>query len=129
MPTASDVIGAYVKLRDKKAEVRKAAEAEIAILDEKLQKLEAWLLTQMDSLGTSQLKSPDGFGTAYIRTQTRASCTDWGVFHQFIQETGRFDFMEKRVASKAVQDYLEETQGLPPGVNIHQERVVTVNRG
>lgn len=125
---ANNVIKAYVTLRDRKAELKKVFDAEEAQIKAKLDRLEAWLLKNMDAMGTSQLKSPEGFGTAYIRTQVRASCADWGIFHQFLLESGRLDFMEKRVSSKAVQDYVEEHKELPPGINIHQERVVTVNR-
>lgn len=126
---ANTIIKAYVTLRDRKAAIKRAAEAEEALVQAKMDKLEAWLLKNMDALGTSQLKSPDGYGTAYIRTQVKASCTDWGIFHEFIVQNNRPDFMEKRVSATAVKEYVEEHKALPPGINIYQERVVTVNRG
>lgn len=120
------VIAAYVKLRDARSELKKKFDAEDYILKEKMEKLEAFLLSAMNTTNTTQLGS--AHGTAYKQITMRAGCTDWPSFWAFQQETGRFDMTEKRVASKAVQTYYEETGQLPPGLNINQEMKVVVRR-
>lgn len=125
----SGIIQKYVQLRDKKSELKKKYDNDVAMVDAVLEKMEAWLLGKMDEAGTSQLASPEGYGTAYQQLKVRANCTDWPSFWGFIQQSGRFDMLEKRVGNKTVQDYFTEVGELPPGINIHQEREVVVRRG
>lgn len=124
---ADTVIAAYVKLRDKRSELKAGYEAADAELKEKMGKLEAYLLKAMQEQGITQLGS--GHGTAYQQIVMKGSCSDWPSFWNFMAESGRFDMTEKRIAMKAVQQYHEETGELPPGVNISQELKVVVRRG
>src|SRR5690606_4698555 len=98
----------------------------VAEIEVKMDRIEAWLLENMDKVGADQFKAASG--VAYIQTKTRASCADWATFWNYLQENGRFDLMEKRLSSKAIGDMLEETGELPPGVNIHRERTVVVRK-
>lgn len=123
---ADTVIAAYVKLRDKRSELKHRYDAEDGELKEKMGKLEAYLLTSMQSQGITQLGS--SHGTAYQQTHMKGSCSDWPSFWNFMAETGRFDMTEKRLSVKTVQNYYEETGELPPGVNVSQELKVIVRR-
>ena len=120
------VIKAYVKLRDQRSELRQEYAAQDDALKEKMDKLEAYLLQNMQATGTTQLGSPHG--TAYQQVTMKGNCSDWPSFWGFIGDTGRFDMMEKRVAVKAIQTYYEETGELPPGVNINPELKIIVRR-
>lgn len=124
--TADKVTQAYVALRDKRAELKRAFEAEDAKLKDQMNTLEIWLLKALDTLGADQLKTQHG--TAYISTRDRAGCADWGTFYPWITETGRVDMLEKRVSTKPITEYLEENGELPPGINIQRERTIIVRR-
>lgn len=120
------VIAAYVKLRDKRAVLKKAYTDEDDLLVQKMDKLEVFLLQNMQATGTTQLGSEHG--TAYQQTLMKGNCSDWPSFWAFIAENGRFDMMEKRVSVKAIQEYYEASGVLPPGVNINPELKVIVRR-
>ena len=124
--TADQVITAYIKLRDKRSEIKKAYEAEDKELTAKMDQLETWLLSKMDEVGTEQLKGGDG--VAFVSTRDRATCGDWGAFWNYLSEVGRLDMLEKRVASKTVMEYYTETGELPPGLHINREGAVNIRQ-
>lgn len=124
--TVDDAVAGYIKLRDARSELKREYEERDGELKVKLEKLEVFLLRNLDSVGANSMNTDHG--TAYISEDVRASCGDWDAFWSMIQQTGRFDMLEKRVSSKAVREFKEETGDLPPGVSIHSERVVRVRR-
>lgn len=124
---ASDkLVNAYITLRDKRKELKDEYESKDSVLKSQMERIEVELLKNLDEAGATSLNT--GEGTAYISSETRASCGDWAALYSVIQQTGRFDFLERRVSSKAIAQYLEETGDLPPGVTISSERVVRVRR-
>lgn len=125
--SADTVIAAYVKLRDKKHAAQATFNKYVSELDAKMDRLEAWLLENMDKMGASQFKADAG--VAYVQVKTKASCSDWPLLWNHLKENGRFDLLEKRLSSKTVGQYLEETGELPPGVNVSRERSVVVRKG
>lgn len=40
----------------------------------------------------------------------------WQKFTAWVRQTGRFDFLQKRLSDGAVKDMLEQTGQLPPGI-------------
>lgn len=120
------VIAAYVKLRDKRAELKKAYADEDEALKTKMERLEVYLLENMQKTGTTQLGSEHG--TAYQQTTMKGNCSDWPSFWSWVAETGNFDFIQKRVSVAAIQQYYEENNELPPGVNVTPELKVIVRR-
>lgn len=120
------VIGGFVKLRDKRAELKKAWAVEDDALKYKQDKLEAYLLNLMQESGAAKLGSASG--TAYQQIKSRASSQDWSATWDWLASHQRLDMLEKRVSTKVVQEYFEETGELPDGVRIEQELKVTIRR-
>lgn len=120
------VIAAYVKLRDKRAELKKTYTDADDALKAKMERLEVFLLQNMQATGTTQLGSEHG--TAYQQTVMKGNCSDWPTFWDWLAENKRFDFVEKRVSVKNIQEFYEETGELPPGININPELKVIVRR-
>ncbi|HWG89119.1 MAG TPA: hypothetical protein VN679_15145 [Candidatus Acidoferrales bacterium] len=123
---ADTVTAAYIKLRDQRSELKKAYDQEDQVLKDKMDRLETWLMETMQATNATQLGT--AHGTAYIQTQYKASCSDWPTFWGFVADNGRFDMLEKRVSSKTVNEYIEETGDAPPGVNVAAELKVVVRR-
>jgi len=121
-----NVIVAYLKLRDQRAQLKKEYDDNDIIVKGKMEKLEIWLMQQMQTSNATQLGSPNG--TAYQQTVMKGNCSDWTSFWGFLRETGRFDMMEKRVSVKTIQSYYEETGQLPPGINVNPELRVVVRK-
>lgn len=51
--------------------------------------------------------------------KTKPKPSDWSAIHAYIQETGRFDLLQKRLSDKAVMDMLAEDEEVPGVERIH----------
>jgi len=122
----SDAVSFYIKLRDKKAQMKAEFDAKVAPLNEKMDKLEAKLLEVFNKTGMDSVKTE--FGTAYTTTRSTASVADRDVFMTFIREADEWDLLEVRAAKTAVEQYRQTNNDLPPGISIREERVVNVRR-
>jgi len=124
--TADSVIEEYVAVRDARAEIKKEYDDADARLKLELERRETWLLSAIDSVGVEALRGEHG--TAFIQVKRRSSCGDWPTFWQYLADNKRFDLLEKRVSQAPIAKMIEEGEDLPPGINIHSERTVTVRR-
>lgn len=62
MPTVDDVIKKYIAIRDERSLLKQKYEQEDAVLKDKLEKIESWLLAKQRELGVTQLKSEERRG-------------------------------------------------------------------
>jgi hypothetical protein len=123
----NELVEKYIAIRDKKAEMKKQLEEKLKPLDNAMEQIEAVLLKTFDQLGTESVKS--GAGTAYVTTRTSATVADKEAFRAFIQaDENNWAMADVRAAKAAIEQYAEEHQDLPPGINWRQERVVNVRR-
>jgi phage host-nuclease inhibitor protein Gam len=123
----SEAVEIYIKLRDKKAQMKAEFDAKVAPITEKMDKLEAQLLDVFNKTGMDSVKTE--FGTAYSTTRTTASIADREVFMEHVKANEDWGLLEVRVSKTAVEQYREQHDDeLPPGVNIREERVVNVRR-
>lgn len=110
-----DVISTYMKLRGQKDSIEKDAKDKVALIKEKMEKLEAWIKEQADLQGVTSFKTKSG--TAFLTTTDFATVADWDAMLDFVKENEAFDLLEKRVSKVAVRGYIEQTKAVPPGVN------------
>lgn len=122
----NEIVEKYVALRDLKAQMKAAYEARVAPVQEALDKAEAVMLQQMQTIGVSSVKT-DG-GTAYISQRTSATVADWDSVLPFVREKDLWHLLEKRVNKTAVDEYVAQNGDLPPGVNYRTEITVGVRR-
>jgi hypothetical protein len=117
----------YIKIRDKKTEIKKAFDAEYAKLDEKLSTVATELKSRAQAEGVEGFKSESG--TVYLSETMKVTGSDWGAFGQFLKTHDPLEFMEKRISSTAIKAYMKESGGeLPPGVSIFKEIEARVRR-
>jgi hypothetical protein len=121
-----NVVTAYLKLREQRGVLKKEYDQKDEVMKDKMERLNTWLLGQMQATGSTQLGCESG--TAYQQTVMKGSCGDWPNFWNWIGENGRFDMMEKRVSVKTIQEYYQESGELPPGININPELRVVVRK-
>ena len=114
-------------MREKRTEVKREYEEADGHLKRKMGLVEAELLKMLNAAGSDALKVK-GIGQAYLAKRVTVKATDWNALHDFIIETKQIDLLQKRVASRAVQEYVEEQGELPPGCDMSTERVVNVRR-
>jgi hypothetical protein len=120
------VVQAYLKLREKRSDLKKAYDTEDGDLKTKMERLETWLMQQMQATGATQLGS--AHGTAYQQTVMKGNCSDWPSFWQWLADNGRFDMVEKRISVKTIQEHWQETGEMPPGINVNPELRVIIRK-
>lgn len=117
----------YVKMRDKLGEEKKAFEAIEKDLKEQMAQVATELKARAIQQGVEGFKTD--FGTVYLSESMKVSCADWAVFGEFLKTHDPLEFMEKRISSTAVKEYMKHTDGqLPPGVSIFKEIEARVRR-
>ena len=126
MPKIDSVIEKYIDIREKRAVLKRAYEAEDFILKEAAEKVESWLLKKLNEEKVESFKT--AVGTAYISQEVRASCADWPSFWQFCADNNLVSLLEKRVSIGAIKEYEESNGELPPFINKTVERVVRVRK-
>ena len=95
----------YVKIRDKISELTRDYE------------------TQVESSSKTE------YGTVSLITKTRYYAQDWDAMKTFIKEHDAVDLLEKRIAQKNMQQFLEENPGVvPTGLNTVSEIEVSVRK-
>ncbi len=122
----SDAVSLYIKMRDKKAQMKAEFDASVAPLNEKMEKLEAKLLDVFNKIGMDSVKTE--FGTAYTTTRVTASVADREIFMNHVKENDDWALLEVRAAKSAIEQYRENNNDLPPGISMREERVVNVRR-
>jgi phage host-nuclease inhibitor protein Gam len=122
----SEAVSIYIKMRDKKAQMKAEFDASVAPLNEKMEKLEAKLLDVFNKTGVDSVKTE--FGTAYTTTRVTASVADREIFMTHVRENDDWALLEVRAAKSAIEQYRENNNDLPPGISIREERVVNVRR-
>lgn len=123
----SEAVSLYIQLRDKKAQMKAEFDAQVAPVQEKMDKLEAKLLDVFNQTGMDSVKTE--FGTAYATTRTSASIADRDIFMDYVKSNEEWALLEVRVSKTAVDQFRSANDNeLPPGVNIREERVVNIRR-
>jgi phage host-nuclease inhibitor protein Gam len=122
----SEAVELYIKMRDRKAELKAEFDAKIAPLNEKMDKLEAKLLDVFNQTGMDSIKTE--FGTAYTTTRVTASVADKEVFMAHVRANDDWGLLEVRASKTAVDQYRSVHDDIPPGVSMREERVVNVRR-
>ena len=99
----SEAVSLYIQLRDKKAQMKAEFDAQVAPLQEKMDKLEAKLLEVFNKTGMDSVKTE--FGTAYTSTKNTASVADKDAFFQHVKANEDWQLMEIRCSKTGVEQY------------------------
>lgn len=122
----SEAIALYIRLRDKKSEIKDRHTKELAPLDEKMQKIEAALQKRFNKLGEESARTTAG--TAFVSRQLAGKVVDRDAFLEFVKENDAYDFLENKVNTTAVQQYIDEHEEPPPGIDVNIRRRINVRR-
>jgi len=96
----------YIKIRDKRAEIKRAFDAENKKLEEQQNKIKTALLGYCKEQGVESVKTTSG--TFYRTVKTRFWSNDWSEMHKFVLDKKIPEFFEKRLNQTAVREYLDE---------------------
>lgn len=121
-----EYIDKYIQLRDRMNEIKDRHKQELAPYNDAMLKLENFFQKVMDDTGLENLKSEKG--TAYKTTQSSVTVADWDAFRDYVVENQAWYLLEHRASKKAVEEVLEDSGDLPPGLNINRTLKVNVRR-
>lgn len=117
----------YIKIRDKRAELKAEFEQKDEVLEMQLNTIKSELLDYCKTQGIDSVRTPSGM--FYRTMKTRYWTNDWDSMNRFILENEVPQFYEKRLNQTIVKQFLEENPDvLPPGLNSDSEYVITVRK-
>jgi hypothetical protein len=120
--TDDKIIEIYRKARERKEAEADAFKLKQKPLIELMENLEGEAKRRMQERESDSFKTPSG--TCFSVTKSSTSVKDKTAFFDWLQETGKWELADIRVAQKELKNFAEASNGeLPPGVNMSQ-RVV-----
>lgn len=125
-PSANDLIGAYVKLRNSKDQLTATYKAETKVIDNKLKLLEVALQVCLSDNNATSIATDNG--TAYKTTVEQATVSDMNSLLEFIKENEAWHLLEKRVSKTGIREMLDADEPIPPGVNWYVTTAINVRR-
>lgn len=120
------LIDRYVKLRDRKAEMKAAYDLSVAQIDEAMTKVENFILGHLNENGIDSVGAPAG--TAFKKSMTSATVGDRDAFMGYVKANEAFNLLDVRANKTAIAEFKELNNDLPPGVNWREEVVVQIRR-
>jgi sugar phosphate isomerase/epimerase len=117
----------YIKIRDKRSANKKVFEAEDQDLEAQMQVLAQEMLDVCKDMNADSIRTPHG--TIMRSIKSRYWTNDWDSIYSFIEETGAFGLLEKRLHQTNMKDFLAENPDiLPMCLNVDSEYTVVVRR-
>lgn len=121
-------VAEYLATRDKKSELEAKHKGELAGLNEKLERLDAFLLGNLQDLGVDSFKT--GRGTVFTTQRMQAQVPDKGALTDYLRNNpDDIELLQTRISTTVLKDWMEKHNGAtPPGVAARIERTVSVRR-
>ena len=117
----------YIKIRDKRAELKEQYEAQDVELKTQQDMLAEKMLDVCRENNADSIKTPAG--TIIRKVDTRYWTTDWDSMYQFIVEHDAYPLLEKRLHQTNLKQFLEENPNLlPAGLQADSKYTVVVRR-
>jgi hypothetical protein len=117
----------FIALRDRRARRKADYNADDAGDKDKQSNIEVEFLKRFNERGIDNVSS-NGVGTAYRSTRVSATVADWDSLLDFIKEDDAWEMLERRVSKTAIEQYRDENNDLPPGVNWSETQVINFRR-
>lgn len=121
------LVKAYIKMRDARAVLSTEYEAKDKEIKDQMEKIEHTLLDVCKRAGADSIKT--GAGTIIRGVKTSYWTSDWESMHNFIKENQALDLLERRIAQRAMGEFLKANPDkMPKGMNVETKYSVTVRR-
>jgi phosphoglucomutase len=124
---ADKLTAAYIKMRDKKAELAKEYDTKIAQIEDQMLMVEAELKKMFDEMKVDSVRT--SHGTVFRSIKTQYQVNDWDSMYKFIKEHDVPQLLQQRVSTTNMKQFLNDNPDLMPiGLNIDNRYTVTVRR-
>lgn len=121
------IVSKYIQLRDKKEQLKAEYDLKVAKINEVMDKAEAVLIKHFNETGLESVRTDAG--TAYKSKKTSAPVADWDAFLAHVISNEDYQLLEHRASKKAVEEFRNANDDLPPGVNWREEVSISIRRG
>ena len=123
----SALAATYIKIRDKRNDLRRKYEANDETLANDMKMLESEMLEICKKANAESIRTTAG--TIIRSIKSRYTTSDWDSMYRFIQEHDAYGLLEKRLHQTHMKQFLEENPDLlPMGLNVDREYTVVVRR-
>lgn len=127
LPPTEKLVKAYIKMRDARGVLSAEYEAKDKEIKEQMRVVENFLLEACKRAGGNV--SIPGVGVVIRGVDTRYWTSDWEAMHNFIKENNALELLERRIAQRAMGEYLKANPDkMPKGMNVESKYTVTVRR-
>ena len=127
LASTQKLIKAYVKMRDARSELKAKYTEEDDKIKQQMDIVESALMEVCKKAG-GNISIP-GSGRVVRSVKTQYWTSDWESMHKFIKENDAIDLLERRIAQKAMSEFLRTNPDkMPPGMNADSKYVITVYR-
>lgn len=126
-PDLDQLTAVYLKIRDKRSELKREFENQDKDLEEQQKMLAEQMLDSCKELGADSIKTPHG--TIIRSVKSKYWTGDWDSMYTFIKEHDAFGLLEKRLHQTNMKDFLNEHPDvMPMGLNVENEYTIVVRR-
>ena len=127
IPAADKLVRTYIKMRDKRAQMKRDFEAKDLEIEEQMKQIEEEMLDVCKKNSASSIRTEHG--TIIRQVKSRYWTNDWDSMYRFIEDNRAFGLLEKRLHQTHMKEYLSENPDkLPMGLNVESEYTVVVRR-
>ena len=125
--TAEKMTSAYIKIRAERSALSAKFNAEDDKLVRQQDVLKRALLDYCENHGLESVRTSAGL--FFRSTKTKYWTSDWEAMHKFILEHNVPEFLDKRLNTSNIKQFLEENPNtVPDGLNIDKEYVISVRK-
>lgn len=127
LPPTPVLVRAYLKMREARSALSAKYEEEDKKIKDQMEVVEGFLLETCKRAGGNV--SIPGVGVVIRGVSTRYWTSDWEAMHKFIEENNALDLLERRIAQRAMSEFLKSNPDkMPKGMNVESKYTVTVRR-
>lgn len=120
------LVAEYRDLRDEKAAARKVYQGIEAECDRRMDEITVQLREISDATGILAFRT--AAGTAYKQLKKHYRVGNWDDILHYIQATGNWQMLEKRIGKLATEEIHNTTGEIPPGVEYSAEYEFVVRK-
>lgn len=120
-------VGKYIALRDKIKDISDRHKEELRPYAEMKEKLDALLLGYLNQINSDNASVKD-VGTVYKTVKKSATVADADAFRRFVIGSEAWSLADWKANAHAVEEFIEQNNAPPPGVNYATTMSVGVRR-
>ena len=128
MNDMEELVKTYLTIRNERDRIESEFKEQDAALKAEMATLEQAMLAGCNEIKADSIKT--SHGTVMKRLSERYTCSDRDNFNKFVLEHGAVELFEGRIHQSNFKEFMTErhADGLPPGVNVMREFVITVRK-